>query len=180
VDIADLEAAVSNIRANTVSENSRAAYRRSSIKFLKWLFAHKINLCTQECQNRLVGCEERTIDATIASMLNGAPNNPPIEFDTITARYFVTWIVTLRKAEGSVPGYSAYNCHRAAFLTCSAISAVTMSKQLETELRNHFKGLKRQTALSLAAGAGQIKVGKIRSRFHVSLFGATTASPGST
>ena len=35
-----------------------------------------------------------------------------------------------------------------------------MSTELESELKNHYKGLKRKVASDIAEGGGQIKVGK--------------------
>jgi hypothetical protein len=99
-------------------------------------------------------------DESLRKALNLGPNNPPIMFNLVTARDFLTWIVSLVKKDGTSPGYSTFNSHRAAFFNLFRDFGVTMSKTLEFELRNHFKGLKRRVASRVTNGDGKCKTGK--------------------
>jgi hypothetical protein len=158
MELCSLQAEVSLIRANTVTSTFRSAYRRSTVKFLIWLHDHRRELLSSACIDYLEDKPNRS-DALL-ELLSSAPRTPPIMFDTITAADFLMWIVTLRKTDGSTPGYSSYNSHRAAFFNLFRDYEQTMSKRLESELSNHFKGLKRQTALQIAQGESEVKVGK--------------------
>jgi hypothetical protein len=158
MELMALAAEVSSIRANTVAAGSKAAYRRSAVKFLAWLYIQRQDLLTNECMAYLNAATDRTV--ALFELLSRAPQTPPIAFDTIQASDFLMWIVTLRKSDGSTPGYSTYNTHRAAFFNLFRDYKRTMSKDLESELSNHFKGLKRQSARQIANGLAEVKVGK--------------------
>ena len=73
---------------------------------------------------------------------------------------FMTWLLSLRKKNGDTYASSSYNSHRAALFNLYRDFGATMSTELESELKNHYKGLKRKVASDIAAGGGQIKVGK--------------------
>ena len=73
----------------------------------------------------------------LKSLLQTAPNDPPIKFEKPTAPIFMKWIVSLRK------DYLLGN--------------VTMLQELKKEVSNHFRGLKRKVASVIAASGGNIK-----------------------
>lgn len=79
----------------------------------------------------------------------------------------MTSIVSLRKADGSKPSYASYNSHRSAFYNMFRLYEREMSATLSSELRNHFRGLKRSTALSVAEGVGSVSVGKTPLEFDL-------------
>lgn len=150
----EFEEEVDFLRLNTVSPSTRKVYIASSAKFIFWLAHNKSHLCTQELLQISSNLSE------IKVFLLNAPNNPPIHFSLLTAKDFLTWIVSLRKCNGEKPGYGAFNSHRAALSNLFRDYKVKMSKDLDAELHNHYTGLKRVTAKQIASGNGNIKVGK--------------------
>lgn len=69
----------------------------------------------------------------------------PLEFAALTAKDFVTWLVTLERKDGGVLSYSsALNTHRASLFNLFRDYGYTMSKPLESELTNYFKGAQAQ------------------------------------
>ena len=77
-------------------------------------------------------------------MIVNAPNGPPIFFDLLSAKVFMTWLLSLRKKNGDTYASSSYNSHRAALFNLYRDFGATMSTELESELKNHYKGLKRK------------------------------------
>ena len=73
----------------------------------------------------------------LKSLLQTAPNDPPIKFEKPTAPIFMKWIVSLRK------DYFLGN--------------VTVPQELKKEVSNHFRGLKQKVASVIAASGGNIK-----------------------
>ena len=86
--------------------------------------------------------DESERNEKLREILDGAPNDPPIMFDIMTARDFMTWIVTLRKSDGTRLSASSFDGHRSGLFNIFRDFGFTMSKELESELKTHFKGLK--------------------------------------
>jgi hypothetical protein len=171
-----LQAEVAAIRANTVSPKSRDTYRRSSSRFLLWCYEKKRTLLTQQFINTFeehIPPRKRVIAIAstqkwIKIYLEGSTSEtPPIKFQALKAEDFMMWIVTLKKRDGSKPGNSAYSTHRAALFNLFRDHKVRMSQDLETELANHYRGLKRTTASSAANGNGVVKTGKSALEFSL-------------
>ena len=88
LDLQDLEEQVAAIRANTVSARSRRIYINSSVKFVTWLLANKKQLLNDEFVY-LAG-EAPNKKVFIKSVIVNAPNGPPIFFDLLSAKVFMT------------------------------------------------------------------------------------------
>jgi len=99
---ADFE--VSELRANVVKKESRAMYMRSMSKFLAWLFFNNRHIISPEVS--LLADTAANKVSFFKSILQTAPNDPPIIFELLTAPVFMKWIVSLRKKNGDKPG-----CH---------------------------------------------------------------------
>ncbi len=72
----------------------------------------------------------------------------------------MVWLLSLRKADGSSPGYSTFNSHRAALFNLYRDYNQRMRSERSDELVTLFKGLKRDIAWQLAGGHGREKTGK--------------------
>jgi hypothetical protein len=72
----------------------------------------------------------------------------------------MSWLLTLKKADGGSLSYSSYNTHRAGLFNLFRLYNVAMPNTLERELTTLFKGLKRKIARDTTAGTEKIKVGK--------------------
>ena len=58
------------------------------------------------------------------------------------------------------PGGDSYSSHHSGLFDLYRSFKVAMSQELQDELKNHYKGLKRNIASNIAAGGMKIKVGK--------------------
>eukprot|EP00644_Phytophthora_capsici_P000270 jgi/Phyca11/99952/e_gw1.4.1039.1 len=136
-----LEAEVTSARASTISSNSRASYLNSTVRFLQWVLKNKRELINENFANTIVlDAKGIAKKESIKVALSSAPNNPPIAFDRITARDFMTWIVSMKCTDGSYHSFSTYAGHRSAFY-------------------NLFQDY-HWIAPAIGQGLGQIKVGK--------------------
>lgn len=156
-DLTELNNEVREIRDNAVAASSRLIYVNSSAKMLRWMRQHRPELLTQGFMDAVPAEAPQRL---YVEHLKQAPDTPPIHFNDISAHDFIQWILTLRKPDGTKPGISSYNTHRSALVNLFRSYRVTMSTRLESELTNHFKGLKRTAAQSVTGGEGRIKVGK--------------------
>eukprot|EP00644_Phytophthora_capsici_P006758 jgi/Phyca11/103918/e_gw1.8.446.1 len=139
-----LEAEVTNARSNTISAKSRSSYLRSTTRFLQWMLKPKRDLVLDDFADSITfnASGEATKDS-IKLALSSAPDNPPIDFSRITARDFMTWIVSLKKPNGAYNSFATYASHRSAFYN----------------LFQDFR-LQHKVAAAISQGRGQIKVGK--------------------
>jgi hypothetical protein len=159
-NMADLEDEVDFMRENQISNNSKKIYNYSTINYLKWLYANRQNVLTEE----FIGAVEiprdtgRPTTESIIAFLD--TKEPPVHFDQISAKDFMTWLASLRKKNGDKPGFSTYNSHRSAFSNMFRYCGILMPSALEKDLATHFKGLKRLTVQNLVAGNENIKIGK--------------------
>jgi len=164
----DADFQVPALRQNLVGKKSRGIYGNSMVKFLIWLLENKPELVDPEFA--LSASAARNKRAFIKKVLHNAPNNPPINFQLLTAPDFMDWIVTVRKRDGERPGSQSYSSHRTGLFNLFRSFRVTMSTELQSELSNHYKGLKRTVASAIAAGGGKIKSGKDPLAFSLYLF----------
>ena len=110
LSLSKYEKEVTRIRACNVAKNSRLGYiyRCSSARFLEWLYKRKPEILTNSCKTSLDGCvDESERNEKLREILDGAP----IMFDIMTARDFMTWIVTLRKSDGTRLSASSFDGH---------------------------------------------------------------------
>ena len=157
----NLRAKAQEIRANTVSKVSRRIYHQSYTRFISWLIVNKPVLIVPsflEAIGEIPADMSKLRDLVKVAMDEGS--NPPIHFDQLEAPDFVSWILSLKRHDGTNLSYSALNTHRSGLFNLFREYGLVMSQTLEKEISNHFKGLKRTIAASTATGVEKIKVGK--------------------
>jgi len=160
-DLSDLEEEVAVARASTISAKSRASYLGSTVRFLEWMFKNKASLIRADFSRAVVLNASGVPDkVSLRSALSTAPDNPPIDFDRITERDFMTWIVSLKKPNGYYHSFSTYAGHRFAFYNLFQDYLRVMCRDFSRELSSHFKGFQRKVAEAVGQECGQIKVGK--------------------
>ena len=128
---------VRQIRSAIVSSASKTIYEGCAVKLLRWFFCNQSQLLTRPFMDHMTSLSESTsreIDSAIKQWLGRAPENPPLVFAEINVAHFLTFIVSLRKADGTKPGFSTYNSHRAAFKHIFRLYEVTQDAVLEREL----------------------------------------------
>eukprot|EP00644_Phytophthora_capsici_P007419 jgi/Phyca11/111881/e_gw1.21.330.1 len=139
--LATLEDEVTIARASTISSNSRASYLSSTVRFLQWMLKNKRGLVNESFASAVVlGVNGLATKESVKSALSTAPTNPPIDFERITARDFMTWIVSMKNSDDTYHSFSTYAGHRSAFY-------------------NLFQDY-HCIAAAIGQGLGQIKVGK--------------------
>ena len=161
---AEIEREIAEIREQNIGTGSRKSYGKSAARFILFLFAGSINmispifhsapppLCypTEENVGRFfkLPYEER-----IEIMA-------PIRLDTLTAKDFMRFLVTLRKKDGEKPSASTLSGHQSALFHLYREFQTDMPPRLVAELKRHFRGLKRIKVKDLGEGIGKLKVGK--------------------
>ncbi|KAE8902325.1 hypothetical protein PF003_g14132 [Phytophthora fragariae] len=158
-----LEQTVREIRDNTVTARSRATYQNSYCRFLAWIVRNKPHLTPPPFLESLGDTTEYTMQqlrACIKQHVTQDRSIAPLRFDAFVAADFVTWLVTLKRKDGGSLSYSALNTHWAGLFNLFRDYGHTMSKSLESELTNYFKGLKNKIAKSAANGESAVKTGK--------------------
>ncbi|KAG6952831.1 hypothetical protein JG688_00013104 [Phytophthora aleatoria] len=97
-----LEAEVTNARSSTIAANSRSSCLSSTVRFLQWMLTNKRSLVPDSFASRIVfEPSGKAKKGSIEQALSSAPHNPPIDFARITARDFMTWVVSLKKQNGT-------------------------------------------------------------------------------
>jgi hypothetical protein len=157
VDDIAVEEEVRLLRANTISSASRKVYLSATTQFLLWLLYNNPTLLHANFVNRV---QDDPTAETVHKYLQSAPENPPILFEDFEVNHFMQFVVSLRKPDGNKLSYSSYNTHRAAWFNVFRDYKMSMSESLQSELKNHFRGLKRTTTKTVAEGGGRIKTGK--------------------
>ena len=161
--LADLEASVAEIRSNQISVNSRYSYSRSIIKFLQLLYVHKRHLLTAPFSAGIADSDLGPTDGYITGVFQPpvVVENAPIHFAELTTVDFMSWIVSLKKADGSNPGIASYKTHRSGLFHLYREFRVPMNPVMESELTSHFRGLKRKVATETADGEGLMSLGTV-------------------
>ncbi|ETO85828.1 hypothetical protein F444_00562 [Phytophthora nicotianae P1976] len=80
--------------------------------------------------------------------LNLDEDNPPLQFDVLQSDVFEAWLLTLEKRDGSTLSFSALKTHRAGLFNLYRDYGCEMSAAMEKDLRQYFKGLKREMAIA--------------------------------
>ncbi|ETP50566.1 hypothetical protein F442_04154 [Phytophthora nicotianae P10297] len=141
-----LRSEVREIRENTVNPRSRTTYLNSYSRFLAWAAFNRQSYVSGGFIDTIGHVEDYTeqqLCAHVKQKLAQDRTTPPLDFDKLQAQDFVTWLVTLKRRDGGPLSYSAPNTYRAALFNLYRDFGFTMAKTLESELANHFKGLKK-------------------------------------
>lgn len=158
-----LEKTVRDIRENTVTARSRATYQNSYCRFLAWIIRNKPHLVPKPFLDGLGDISECTLQqlrSRVKDLVTQRRTVIPLEFEALDAADFVTWLVTLERKDGCALSYSALNTHRAGLFNLFRDYGRTMTKNLDSELTNYFKGLKHKLAKDAANGESSVKTGK--------------------
>ena len=94
-DIAQLEVQVDEIRAGQIADKSRSVYKRSTVRFLQWLYVNKPALLSEDLLQKAEQDGGLTREHLTAVLDKPNAAAPPLRFGQLTARDFVTWIVSL-------------------------------------------------------------------------------------
>jgi hypothetical protein len=170
IDMSDLTRKVQGLRKKTVSDSSRSQYDGHQIKFIRWIWDFKPDILSshfRDLAQNYIESSEREKKEFIQEYLSRAPDDPPLRFDILTSDVFMCWIVSLRKNDGSRPGYDSCNSKRAALYDLHRRYRARMSVELSSGIKDTYVGLKREINESQHTGNEPVKVGKDPMPFDV-------------
>ena len=162
---------VAALRANAVAPRSRTAYIGSNIQMLLWFLDNKPDLLTEQFKSKfIVDLDNREKRKIIVDVLKNAPLNPPLLFGDIKPIDLLTWIVSLKKKDGSDLGNSSYALHRSAVSNMYRDFRVNMNEKDVQEIGIHYRGLKRKVASDNMTQGRRTHSGKIPLTFDLFKF----------
>jgi hypothetical protein len=104
------------LRSDHISEKTRTLYRSSQLRFFRFIistYPHLLLISADEFPQ-----SEEPLKAYLNSILQIPINKARLPFllESITEEHIMSWIVTLKKADGKIPSHSALNTHRSAIV----------------------------------------------------------------
>eukprot|EP00924_Labyrinthula_sp_SR-Ha-C_P014693 maker-scaffold_85-snap-gene-0.41-mRNA-1 protein AED:0.08 eAED:0.08 QI:0/0/0/1/1/1/2/0/458 len=162
-DWAETSQHVSEIRANTISKDSRSSYEGCYTQFLAWCVRNKPNVLAEGFLNKLKEGSDAEAPMSlklIRKTIKTFPNLPPLKFDNLDVETFMSWIVTKKRSDGRIFSFSSYSTHCSALYSLYRQHKVHFSPEFKNELKNYFRGLKRKIVSEEQAGQGVVKRGK--------------------
>jgi hypothetical protein len=159
--MATLEAEADNILEYNHSPRTRSAYRNSVVRFLRWTITNNRQLIPAPFYDALEldGDGNPTV-ASLHTALDAAPQNSPLAFHRLTPNHFMTWIMSMKTPDEKFFAFSTYKNHRSAFVFLFSTYNVSMEPALREAIAKRIHALKKRIARQIAAGDGEIKVGK--------------------
>ena len=146
--MATLEEEIRMIKKKSLSANTRKKYLYSQVRFINWLDDN-------EPQALLIrGLGNDRIKEVIGM------NETLLDFNQLTPKIFFKWLLTLRKPDGSKPGFRACAGHRSALYNLAKESGTPLSEDFDSELGQFFRGLQRTRVEEKAANGETLEEGK--------------------
>jgi hypothetical protein len=160
---------VDAVRGNIIGRKSRSVYINGIVRYVLWLHENKPDALATSLRARLHALDDTSVHeqdakAIVHHFVSAIPLTSPIDLTAATARDFECFLVSLRKADGTLPGKAVYGSMRSSLFHLYRECEVTMPVEFAAELTLFFKGLKR----TVAHRGGNIKEGK--EPFEFSLF----------
>ena len=154
----EIEADLMRLRLQNVEETSRDGYIRSVSHFIIWLNRTKPSLLSDEYR----GLQWTEVKAK----LKRPEGQPPIKLEQLTHLDFLAWVTTLKKADGSAPGFSSLNGHKSALMNLFRDFKVIPSGEFIRELSVHFAAIRKTRQKKQQTVRHQLKAVKNRYRLH--------------
>ncbi|KAG7401651.1 hypothetical protein PHYBOEH_011602 [Phytophthora boehmeriae] len=105
-----LQSEVREIREITVNARSRATYLNSYCRFVAWAALNKQPYVPEAFIKKLGNmdcCSEQQLRARVKDTIAQDRDTPPLDFDGLSAKDFVTWLVIMKRRDGGLLSYSA-------------------------------------------------------------------------
>ena len=103
MDVQNIDQRVEEIRRLSIHEKSRKQYNPANTQFIIYLMSENPPLITTALQEKVVGKSTDEIKKIIGNDLqNRSP--APIVFEQLEPKYFIQWLLSLRKGNGEEPG----------------------------------------------------------------------------
>lgn len=149
---------IESIRDAVVSANTFKSYLGDLIALLQWVYQNKRNWLTNHGKDQLCICaallpdetvagQKQRVRETIQSILRDAYDEPILLLDAVVPADYMSFIITLRKSNGSYLSSSSYGNKRSALFHLFRLhNRVGFTKNFTNELTNLFKGFNREIA----------------------------------
>ena len=161
VNLAALEEEVGRVRNSRIAPRSRASYRSSTVRYLQWMMINKRHLVCDAFASAVSTESDGTPSvAAIKHLLEAAPANPPLHFENLAAVDFLSWVMSLKKDNGSYHTFATYAGHRSALTNLYRDYGRTIPSQMQDLIAGYYAGFARTIARSIGCGDAEIKVGK--------------------
>jgi len=159
MDLQNIDQRVEEIRRLSIHEKSRKQYNSANTQFIIYLMSENPPLITTALQEKVVGKSTDEIKKIIGNDLqNRSP--APIVFEQLEPKYFIQWLLSLRKGNGEEPGIGLFKSHRSALKHLFEEFNAVQSPLFVKELKQLFKGLTKQKVRRIGQGHGKVKEGK--------------------
>jgi len=155
----DIDQRVEEIRRLSIHEKSRKQYNSANTQFLIYLMSENPSLITTALQQKVVGksnLEKKIIEIDLQNR-----SCAPIVFEQSEPKYFIQWLLSLRKGNGEEPGIGLFKRHRSALKHLFEEFNTVQSPLFVKELKQLFKGLTKQKVRRIGQGHGKMKRGRI-------------------
>jgi hypothetical protein len=149
---------IESIRDAVVSANTFKSYLGDLIALLQWIYENKRNwltdhgkdqlcICSSLLPNETVAGQKQRVRETVTTILRNAFNEPILILDAVVPADYMSFILTLRKSDGSYLSSSSYGNKRSALYHLFRLhNRVGFTKNFTNELTNLFKGFNREIA----------------------------------
>jgi hypothetical protein len=92
---------------------------------------------------------------------------PVVDFEILKEHHLLMFVLSLKKMDGSIPGFSTFNTHRAGFNHLFRIYRKKQPDEMGEELSLYFRSLKKRDASRAQEGIGPIHSTKLPLPFDV-------------
>jgi hypothetical protein len=178
-----------DLRREYISSNSLTTYLNTIASFLMYLKTVDpgvLNLPTTllidrwvcpltiEIKNFFATIDNETPALTDAAkkkklkvLLSNDDPIPVVDFEVLKEHHLIMFVLSLKKNDGSTPGFSTFNTHRAGFNHLFRMYREKQPEKMEDELSLYFRSLKKRDVTRAQEGIGRIHSTKLPLPFEV-------------
>ncbi len=150
------------VRDSRLAATTKTAYTNASARFLQFLGENRIELPNCLRQNFRIQLDNADNKGRFCRqwIINHESNESPVEYSLMDHDTFANWIASLKRANGGRLGKSSYNTGRSAFRYLFEIYNEVFPAELDAQLSQTYKGLKKIIAQREGRGEDVSKSGK--------------------
>jgi hypothetical protein len=156
---------VDQLRSEMISAASHKTYILSICSFLLFLYRddelrHVLNSSFTDYINSHSALNSSQLKKKVKEYLMQVPIPETIDFQVLSERHFIQFVLSLSNSTGGKPSFATYNIHRSGFNHLFRIYRMQKPLVVETELQIYFKSLKRRHQTEIQNGNNSAEVGK--------------------
>ena len=152
--IADLE----SLRGEYIQSKTAEIYLNSIVKFFMYLLegrlGEQLRDPTTPTLRRFAAENRQNLKVKLKQELKKNPIPDFLDFEILTERHFMGFVLSLNVNGGGMPSLSTYGVNRAAFNHLYTIFRKKKPEELDAELSLYYRGLKKRGARRAQSGQG--------------------------